>query len=128
MRPSRNRLIHAARRSMIQRAETRRKLEAARDALKPAALIGRGKYRAREKIDEATRAARRQFRDNRLPLAIAAAAGVAWLLREPIKDHAPRLGRKIQDLATAAMNRLRPSDTPDAAGSDMMESDDEVVQ
>ena len=109
MRGSRARLVNAARRSMIQRAELQRKLGIARDAFKPGALVDRGKYRVGAAVDDAAHAARRQFRDNRLPIAIAAGAGLAWLFREPIKQHAPRVGRKIQQLATSLADRLRPA-------------------
>ncbi len=124
MRPSRVRLINAARRSMIQRAELGRKLGVARDALKPGALVRRGKYRVGARVDDAAHAVRQQFRDNRLPIALAAAAGIAWLFREPIKEHAPRLGRKVQDMASALADRLR----PDAGNDEMMEEDDEALR
>src|SRR3546814_1585602 len=52
----------------------------------------------------------RQFRDNRWPIAIAAAAGALWLLREPIKEHAPKLTRKIQDLAAEVADHFRVAD------------------
>lgn len=113
MRLSRNRLINAARRSMIQRAELHRKLGVARDALKPKALLDRGKYRVGVKIDDTAHAAREQFRNNRLPIALAAVAGVAWLLREPIKENAPKLAQKVQDLANAAIDKFRPGEDID---------------
>ncbi len=112
MRPSRSRLINAARRSMIQRAELRRNLNQAREALKPRALIDRGKYRVGEKVDSAALAARQQFKDNRLPIALAAVAGLAWLFRDPIKQQAPRLGRKLRDLVDAGLTKIRPDATP----------------
>lgn len=130
MRPSRTRLINAARRSMIERAELRRKLGVAGDALKPGALLSRGKYRVGEKVDDAAHAVRKEFRNNRLPIALAAVAGVAWLFREPIKEHVPRLGRKIQELAASVAERLHPRDAG-AAGEDdidIVEDDDEAVQ
>lgn len=128
---TRNRLIAAARRSMLQRAELHRRLDVAKAALKPGALVDRGKYRVNTKIDDAAHAVRQEFRDNRWPLGIAAAAGVAWLLREPIKEHAPRLTRKIQDLANAITDRLRPADETDADDGNIIEpveNDDEAVQ
>lgn len=110
---SRNRLINAARRSMMQRAELYRKLDTAKAALKPKALVDRGKYRLGEKVDDAAQIVRQEFRDNRLPIALAAIAGVAWLFREPIKEHAPRLTRKVQDLAQAAIDKLTPGEAPE---------------
>jgi hypothetical protein len=127
---TRNRLIAAARRSMLQRSELHRRLDVARAALKPSALVDRGKYRASEKIDDAAHAVRNQFRNNRLPIALAAVAGVVWLFREPIKEHAPRLGRRIQDLAADVADHFRSAD--DVADADEIEpvedDDNEAVQ
>ncbi len=126
---TRNRLIAAARRSMLQRAELHRRLDVARAALRPSALVDRGKYRIGEAADDAAHAVQEQFRSNRLPIALAAVAGVAWLLREPIKEHAPRLTRKIRDLATDVAGHFRSADEP--AGEDEieeLEKDDEAVR
>ena len=73
---TRNRLIAAARRSMLQRAELHRRLDVAKAALKPGALVARGKYRVGEKADDFALAVRQEFRDNRLPIALAAVAGI----------------------------------------------------
>ena len=135
MARTRNRLIAAARRSMLQRAELHRRLDVAKAALKPGALVDRGKYRLNAKFDDAAQAVQREVRNNRLPIALAAVAGVAWLLREPIKEHAPRLTRKIQDMANAITDRLHPADeTTDETYADdgetiePVENDDEAVQ
>lgn len=121
MRTARARLINAARRSMIQRAALQRKIDVARDELAPRALIGRGKYRAQEKLDDAAHAVREQLRTNRVPIALAAAAGIAWVFREPIKTHAPRLGRKLYDLAGGAIDQLRRA--TGAAGTETTEEE-----
>lgn len=127
MRPSRSRLINAARRSMIQRAELRRKLGDARSAFKPGALLSRGKYRVSEKVDDAAQATRQQFKDNRLPIALAAVAGLAWLFRDPIKEQAPRLGRKLRDLFDAGMTKIRPDEgTPE--DMEYVEDQDETAE
>ncbi|ALC11828.1 hypothetical protein [Sphingopyxis sp. 113P3] len=131
MRPSRARLINAARRSMIQRAELRRKLQVAGDALKPGSLLDRGKYRVGEKVDDAAHMVREQFRENRLPIALAAMAGIAWLFREPLKEHVPRLGRKVRDLAEGAFAHLQPSPSENQAADEaesLVEEDDEAPQ
>jgi len=126
---TRNRLIAAARRSMLQRGELNRRLDIARAAFKPGALVDRGKYRIDEKVDEAAHAVQEQFRNNRLPIAIAAAAGIAWLLREPIKEHAPRLVQKIQDLATDVADHFRSADEPaDEDETEELENDNEAVR
>jgi hypothetical protein len=127
---TRNRLIAAARRSMLQRAELHRRLDVAKAALRPGALVDRGKYRIGEKVDDAAHVVQEQFRNNRLPIAIAAAAGIAWLLREPIKEHAPRLVQKIQDLAADVADHFRSADEPADEDDEMeiLEEDDEAVR
>lgn len=129
MNGSRTRLINAVRHSMLQRAQLQRKVGVARDAFKPAALVSRGKYRVGEAVDDAAHVVRQEFRDNRLPITLAAVAGVAWMFREPIKEHAPRIGRKIQEMATAVVDRLRPAEDAEAEDAiEPMEEDDEAVQ
>jgi len=125
---TRNRLINAARRAMLQRAELHRKLGVAGEAFKPSSLYKRGKYRLDVKIDDTAHAVQKQFKDNRLPIALAAAAGLAWLFREPIKEHAPRLGRKLRDLAEAGLDNIRPGDAPDADETEYVEDQDEAAQ
>lgn len=126
---TRNRLIAAARRSMLQRAELHRRLDVAKAALRPGALVDRGKYRIGEKVDDAAHIVRQEFRDNRWPIAIAAAAGVAWLLREPIKEHAPRLVQKVQDLAADVADHFRSAEEPaDEDEIEILEEDDEAVR
>ena len=121
----RNRLIAAARRSMLQRGELYRRLDVAKEALRPSALVDRGKYRIGEKVDDAAHAVRQEVRDNRWPIAIAAAAGALWLLREPIKEHAPKLTRKIQDLAADVADHFRAPDEPaDEDEFETLEEDD----
>lgn len=124
----RARLMNAAHRAMIQRAELRRKLGIAGDALKPGALVRRGKYRVGVKVDDTAHAVRKQFRDNRLPIALAAVAGVVWLLREPIKEHVPRFGRRLRDLAEAGLDKIRPASAPDADDMPETEDPDEAAQ
>lgn len=121
---TRNRLINAARRSMLQRAELHRRLDVAKAAFKPTALYARGKYNVDVKVDEAAQTVRQQFRDNRLPIAIAAVAGLAWIFREPIKDHAPKLAQKVQELADAARAKFQPG----AAEDDLTEDQDEAAE
>lgn len=125
---TRNRLINAARRAMIQRAELHRKLGVAGEAFKPKALYKRGKYRLGAKVEDTAEAVQKQFKDNRLPIALAAAAGLAWLFREPIKEHAPRLGRKLRDLAETGLDKIRPGDAPDADETEYVEDQDEAAQ
>ena len=128
MPASRNRLINAARRSMMQRAQLRRKLDVAQPAFKPQALVDRGKYRLSAAVDDTAHAVRKQFRDNRLPITLAAVAGLAWMFREPIRTYAPTVGRKARDLANALAERLRPADTAADESAQTMENDDEALR
>lgn len=123
MAGSRGRLINAARRSMIQRAELNRKLTTARDAFKPKALLDRGKYRARTGLEDVAHIAREEFRGHRLPVAIAAGAGLAWLFREPIQKHAPRAAATLRDWIDAGIDRLR-----GGTEAEETENDDEAPQ
>ena len=126
---TRNRLINAARRSMLQRAELHRRLAIAKAAFKPTALYARGKYNVDTKVDEAAQAARQQLRDNRLPIAIAAVAGLAWIFREPIKAHTPKLVQKVQELADAAMAKFQPTGNNELGGDeDLTEDQDEAAE
>lgn len=128
MPASRNRLINAARRSMMQRAQLRRKLDVAQQAFKPQALVDRGKYRLSAAVDDTAHAVRKQFRDNRLPITLAAVAGLAWMFREPIRTHVPTVGRKARDLANALGERLRPADKAADESAQTMENDDEALR
>lgn len=125
MRPSRARLINAARRSMLQRGALARTLGTAREAFKPRALVGRAKYRIDEKVDDTAYRVREKVRRNRVPIALAALAGTAWLLREPISTHAPRIGRRLRDLADGAIARFRPADEPAAMADPEIELEDD---
>lgn len=120
---TRNRLINAARRSMIQRAELQRKLGVAGEAFRPKALYKRGKYRVDSKIDDTAHMIQKQFNDNRLPIAVAAVAGLAWLFREPIKEHVPRAAGKLRDLIEAGLEKIRPGD-PAEGENDIEEVED----
>jgi len=130
MPASRNRLINAARRSMMQRAQLRRKLDVAQQAFKPQALVDRGKYRLSAAVDDTAHAVRKQFRDNRLPITLAAVAGLAWMFREPIRTYAPTVGRKARrgTTANALAERLRPADTAADESAQTMENDDEALR
>ncbi|MBD3733242.1 MAG: hypothetical protein IE934_11065 [Sphingopyxis sp.] len=126
---TRNRLINAARRSMLQRAELHRRLDVAKAAFKPTALYARGKYNVDVKVDEAAQTVRQQFRNNRLPIAIAAVAGLAWIFREPIRENAPKLAQKVQDLADAAMAKFQPvGDEEPTDDEDLTEDQDEAAE
>ena len=127
MQGTRTRLINAVRRSMIQRAELQRKIGTARDALKPGALVDRGKYRLSTAINDTAQAARDEFRANRLPITLAAIAGAVWLLREPIKEHAPRAAARLRDLIDGAVDTFRPADAG-PTDDEILEDDDETAE
>lgn len=98
MSNKRIKLDNALRRAMLQRAALKRKLGMAGHELSPGALIKRGKYRVGEKIDDAALSAEQTLKRYRLPLTIAAVAGVAYALRGPIQSLAPKLWDRLQTL------------------------------
>ena len=68
-------------------------------------------------------------RDNRLPIAIAAVAGLAWIFREPIRENAPKLAQKVQELADAAMAKFQPvGDEEPTDDEDLTEDQDEAPE
>ena len=81
-----------------------------------------------ESSEKLRQAVRDEFRSNRLPIALAAVAGTLWLLREPIKEHAPRLARRIQNVASDLADRLRPATADAAEDIEQMEEDDEALR
>ena len=107
MNGSRTRLINAVRHSMLQRAQLQRKVGVARDAFKPAALVSRGKYRVGEAVDDAAHVVRQEFRDNRLPITIAAVAGDT-----PV-------GRRIRKSQVGPLRRAGVVKTADDLGIDV---------
>jgi hypothetical protein len=105
---SRNRLINAARRSMLQRSELHRRLDVARrhspeGARRSRQISRRGKGRCGRAFGAGAipeqPPADRAGGDRRHRMA----------LREPIKEHAPKLARKVQDLAETAIEKIRPA-------------------
>ena len=50
----------------------------------------------------------------------AAAAGLAWLFREPIKEHAPRAAGKLREWINAGLEKIRPGDS---AGTETEETE-----
>ena len=82
-----------------------------------------GQQRAEQRADRDRARDQRQrllFRD-----IFQLAVGALWLLREPIKEHAPKLTRKIQDLASEVADHFRVADEPaDEDEIETLEEDD----
>lgn len=121
---SRARLINAARRSMLQRAELRRRATATRDAFRPQALLDRGKRRAEETAEDIAYIAREEFRAHRVPLTLAAIAGLAWVFREPIQKHAPKAAQKMGEWADGVAAFFKPDENAGEEDADIADDDE----
>ncbi|WP_052071673.1 hypothetical protein [Sphingopyxis sp. MWB1] len=122
---SRARLINAARRSMLQRAELRRRATATRDAFRPQALLDRGKRRAEETAEDIAYIVHEEFRAHRVPLTLAAIAGLAWVFREPIQKHAPKAVQKMGEWADGVAAFFGVGDRAGEEEGDIAEEGDE---
>jgi hypothetical protein len=110
MARTRNRLIAAARRSMLQRAELHRRLDVARAALKPSALIDRGKYRIGVKVDDTAHAVQEHFQEQPPADRVGGDRGNSMALPRTDQGKCPQAGRKIQDLAADVADHFRSAD------------------
>lgn len=116
---SRARLINAAHRSMLQRAQLRRRATATREAFRPQALLDRGKRRAEETAEDIAYIAREEFRAHRVPLMLAAIAGLAWVFREPIQKHAPKAVQKMGEWADEVTAFFKADENADEEDADI---------
>lgn len=127
MSTARLRLANAAHAAMLQRAELQRNLGLTQSALKPKSLTARGKFHAKSAAYDAADFARDEIRTHRLPLAVAAVAAGAWMLRRPMRQKGPQwlrsCGQTIADLAASVSRQLDPNTKcPDAQSSAKAES------
>jgi hypothetical protein len=105
MNPKKVHLLNAARKALFQRAQLGRTLGGARQELAPGALKKRAARKVNDRIDTSVASAEASLRKYRLPLGLAALAGLAFAFRRPIKDAADRfahfLERQNADAASA---------------------------
>lgn len=105
MNPKKVQLLNAARRALFQRAQLSRTLGGARQQFAPDALKRRAAKKVNDRIDSGVAAAEAGLRKHRVPLALAALAGLAFAFRRPLKDAADKvadfLERQNADAASA---------------------------
>ena len=120
MNPKKVHLLNAARKALFQRAQLGRTLGGARQEFAPTALKQRARKQISKTVDSGVATAEAAMRKYRLPLGLAAIAGLAFAFRRPLADAAGRIGdfleRQNADAASA------PSPSPEHP-----EQDDEPV-
>lgn len=127
MNPLRVRLDNARRNAMLQRAQLRGSVAKAKGTLAPKSLIERGKYRVGEKVDSAVNSAEAGLREYRVPIALAAMAGLAYAFRDPLRRAMPYVAEKLGGLADQAIDLAKT-----AVGAEVdqhiAEEDDEITE
>lgn len=105
MNPKKVHLLNAARKALFQRARLGRSIGSARQEFAPDALKGRARKKVSKAIDSSVAAAETSLRKYRVPLGLAAIAGLAFAFRRPLTDAATRIGdfleRQNADAASA---------------------------
>lgn len=127
MNPMRIRLDNALRNAMLQRGQLRGSLNKAKSELAPKSLINRGKYRAGKKMNAAFASAQSELKEYRVPIALAAVAGLAYAFRKPLGRAMPRVAEKLSGLADQAID-LAKSVVRTEDDQDIAEEDDEVTE
>jgi hypothetical protein len=105
MSPKKVHLLNAARKALFQRAKLGRSFAGARNEFAPSALKGRAKRHVAARVDDGVAAAEVTLKKYRLPLGLAALAGLAFAFRRPLLDAADKvagfLERQNADAASA---------------------------
>ena len=130
MTSKRIKLDNALRRAMLQRAALKRKLTGAGDELSPRALVSRGKQRIGEKVDDVALGAQQTLKRYRLPLTLAAVAGIGYALRGPIQRLAPALWDQLRSLTDRDDDAVPNRDSEaqdDPAPPPFVENDNETL-
>lgn len=78
------RLDTAARRAMFARTRARRRVETAKAAARPSALVERGRTNVEQRIEDVAVDVRRTLHRQRWPIGIAVAAALAYVFRRPL--------------------------------------------
>lgn len=131
MSASRTALANAAHQAMLQRSQLRRSLGLTHSELQPAALAERGKYHVKSTAHDVADFTRREVSANRAILGVAAVGGLAWLLRDPIREQAPavwkRSGKAVKSFA-ASINRALDPDPQDEDYIDPPETETQTAK
>jgi hypothetical protein len=96
MNPHHVRLKNAARRALFQRARVIRSATGIQQQVTPAALKKRAKSKVEKQLTSAANASEKLLRRHRLPLSIAAIAGLAFAFRTPLISAADWLADQLR--------------------------------
>lgn len=118
MNPKKVHLLNTARKALFQRAKLGRSLGGARSEFAPTALKNRAKKQIAAKVDDGVAAAEATLKKYRLPLGLAAVAGLAFAFRRPLKDAADRVAHFLE---------RQNADAASAPSPELPEQDDEPV-
>lgn len=118
MSPKKIHLLNTARKALFQRAKLGRTLGGARQEFAPTALKDRARKQVAAKVDNGIAAAEAGLRKYRLPLGLAAVAGLAFAFRRPIMDAADRIAYFLEQ---------QNADAASAPSPQSPEQDDEPV-
>jgi hypothetical protein len=118
MNPKKIHLLNAARKALFQRAQLGRTLGGARQEFAPKALKQRAAKNVNDRIDSGVAAAESTLRKYRLPLGMAALAGLAFAFRRPIVDAAGKVADFLE---------RQNADAASAPSPDLPEQNDEPV-
>ncbi len=127
MNPMRVRLDNALRNAMLQRTQLRGSVSKAKGELAPKSLINRGKYRVGERVDAAVDSAQSGLIEYRVPIALAAVAGLAYAFRDPLRRAMPRVAEKLSGLADKVID-LAKSLVGTEDDQNIAEEDDEITE
>jgi hypothetical protein len=118
MNPKKVQLLNAARKALFQRARLTRTLGGARSEFAPLALKNRAKKKVEAKVDDGVAAAEATLKKYRLPLGLAAVAGLAFAFRRPLLAAADKVSDFLEQQNADAASTPSPK---------MPEQDDEPV-
>lgn len=118
MSPKKIHLLNTARKALFQRAQLGRTLGGARQEFAPTALKRRARKQVTNAVDNGVAAAETTLRKYRLPLGLAALAGLAFAFRRPITEAATKVADFLE---------RQNADAASAPSPDLPEHDDEPV-
>lgn len=112
MSASRARLANAAHAAMLQRGELRRSLGFTKSNFQKDALTQRGKFHVKSTAHDVADFAREEVQSKQFLVGLAAVGALAFMLRRPIKDNAPKaaqsLGLRFKKFAATVNRHLDP--------------------
>jgi hypothetical protein len=118
MNPKKVHLLNIARKALFQRAQLARTLGGARQQFAPTALKQRARKQVKKTVDGGVAAAEVGLRKYRLPLGLAALAGLAFAFRRPLAEATAKVANFLE---------RQNADAASAPSPDFPEHDDEPV-